>query len=372
MTRTSVLVGGLILAVSMGAGWIEGADQEVRARLGMLLERNAAEGVFSGVALVADASGVVLQEGYGYANLEWNIPNTPEVRYRVGSISKQFTAAVVMKLVEDGALSFDSTLTELLPWYRADTGSQVTIRQLLNHTSGIDRSGVPRMIAEHSCCPMPLLEEVTNYCSGDLEWQPGSKFAYNNAGYLILGAVIEEVTGVTYAEALQEKILAPVGMKDTGLDDPSVVLPRRAAGYDLTDEGIRTPSFVHATLASSAGGVYSTVGDLFLWDRALDSDDILAESTRRGMFTPGLGDYGYGWFIMDMPVGPDHAVRSVIRHPGQGDGFRSIFWRIPEDEITIILINNVGKPSLAAMAEGILDVLHGNETVAEEALSEAS
>ncbi len=372
MARLSTLVGGLILALSMGAGWIEGADQEVRERLEKLLERHAAEGVFSGVALVADASGVVLQEGYGHANLEWNIPNTPEARYRVGSISKQFTAALVMKLVQDGALSLDSTLTDVLPWYLTDTGSQVTIRQLLNHTSGIDRSGVPRMIAEHSCCPMPLREEVTAYCSGDLEWQPGSKFAYNNAGYLILGAVVEEVTGVTYAEALQKKILDPAGMKNTGLDDPSVVLPRRAAGYDVTDEGIRLPPFVHATLASSAGGVYSTVGDLYLWDRALDSGSILAESTRKEMFTPGLGDYGFGWFIMDMPVGPDHATRSVIRHPGQGDGFRSIFWRIPEDEITIILINNVGKPSLATMAEGILDVLHGNEITAEGAPPEAS
>lgn len=140
----------------------------------------------------------------------------------------------------------------------------------------------------------------------------------------------------------------------------------------MTDDGIRVPSFVHATLASSAGGVYSTVGDLILWDRALDSDDILAENTRRQMFTPGLGDYGYGWFIMDMPVGPDHAVRSVIRHPGQGDGFRSIFWRIPEDEITIILINNVGNLLLATIAEGILDVLHGNEAVAEKTFSEVS
>ncbi len=140
----------------------------------------------------------------------------------------------------------------------------------------------------------------------------------------------------------------------------------------MTDEGIRAPSFVHATLASSAGWVYSTVGDLFLLDRAVDSDDILVESPHRQMFTPGLGDYGYGWFIMDMPVGPDHAVRSVIRHPGQGDAFRSIFWRILEDEITIILINNVGKPSLATMAEGILDVLHGNEAVAEKTLSGVS
>ncbi len=372
MSRTVRVIGCWVFILAAGIAVAGIPGQETRNELDSLMAGYAADGIFSGAVLVADASGVVLEKGYGFANLEWNIPNTPQTRYRVGSISKQFTAALVMKLAEEGALSLDSSLTDVVPWYRADTGSSVTIRQLLNHTSGIDRSGVPRLIQEHACCPMPLREEVMTYCSGDLEWAPGSKFAYNNAGYLILGAVIEEVTGKTYAEALQEKILTPVGMENTGLDDPSVVLLRRAAGYDITDDGVRLPSFIHATLASSAGGVYSTVGDLYLWDRALESPAILSENSRRQMFTPAMGDYGYGWFIMDMPVGPDHAARAVIRHPGQGDGFRSIFWRIPEDQITIILINNVGKPSLATIAEGILDILHGNEITAEGAPPEAS
>jgi CubicO group peptidase (beta-lactamase class C family) len=128
------------------------------------------------------------------------------------------------------------------------------------------------------------------------------------------------------------------------------------------------PKFIHAALASSAGGVYSTVGDLYLWDRALASDRILSAESRQLLFTPGLGDHGMGWFVMSMPVGPEHAKRTVIRHPGQGDGFQSIFWRIPEDGITIILINNVGKPSLSSIAESILNVLHGRPSAAKLAV----
>jgi CubicO group peptidase (beta-lactamase class C family) len=336
-----------------------GVESSVSARLDSVISHHAASGGFSGAALVADSSGVVLEQGYGFANLEWNIPNTPDTRFRIGSISKQFTAALVVKLVEQGKVSLDSKLSDVLPWYRADTGSKVTIRQLLNHTSGIDRSGVPRMIREHACSPMPLRDEVVEYCSGDLEWVPGSQFAYNNAGYLILGAVVEELSGLSYAEALQTILLEPVGMENTGLYDPSAVLPRRASGYDVTDEGVRLPKFVDATLASAAGGVYSTVGDLYRWDRALESNLFLSERGRRLLFTPGLGEYAMGWFVMSMPVGPGMDHRTVIRHPGQGDGFQSIFWRIPEDGVTIILINNVGRPSLSDIAEELLAVLYG-------------
>ena len=160
----------------------------------------------------------------------------------------------------------------MLPWYREDTGSRVTIEHLLNHSSGIDRAGVGRMIEAEGYRPLPLKDEVLAFCSGDLEWEPGAQFAYNNAGYLILGAVVEEITGLSYAEAFTKLILEPVGMESTGMDHSGLVLPRRAAGYDRTPEGMRKGQFVEPALAASAGGAYSTVGDLYLWDRALYTD----------------------------------------------------------------------------------------------------
>jgi CubicO group peptidase (beta-lactamase class C family) len=314
-------------------------------------------GQFNGAFLVADGEGVLAEAAFGFANEEWQIPNTPDTRYRIGSLTKQFTAALVMNLVDEGRLSLDTPLTSVLPWYRADTGAQVTIRQLLNHSSGIDRRTVVQLIKEHGRTPMPLADEVREYCSGDLEWAPGEDFGYNNCGYLILGAVIEEVCRKPYADVLQEVLLDSVGLRDTGLDDGSRVIERYASGYDLTDEGLRRPQFIHAALAASAGGVWSTVRDLYLWDRALYGDTVLSEAAREEMFTPGLGGAGFGWFIEEVKAGNE--PRTMIHHPGQGDGFWSAMYRFPQDRAVIILINNHGRTDLNAMVDGILEVMYG-------------
>jgi len=266
-----------------------------------------------------------------------------------------------MRLVDEGRLSLDARLSDLLPWYRADTGARVTLRELLNHTSGIDRSGVPSLIAEHACSPISLREEVETFCSGDLEWEPGERFGYNNAGYLILGAVIEEATGLEYEQALSRLLLEPGGLTRTGMGHPERILPRRAEGYERTGGGVRKAPFVDAAIASSAGGLRSTVQDLYLWDRSLYTDAVLSDEARREMFTPGLGDYGFGWFVMKAPLGPGGSERTLIAHPGQGDGFHTIFYRIPDDHLAILLIANLYENALSSVADGIVDILYGRE-----------
>lgn len=325
------------------------------------LQEYADLGEFSGAALVADADGIVFQGAYGMAVREWDVPNDLDTRFRIGSVTKQFTAAIILMLVEDGLLSLDDKLSEALPWYRRDTGDSVTIRQLLNHTTGIDRSGVPRMIDESPCRPMPLKDEVTEYCSGDFEWRPGERFAYNNAGYLILGAVIEETTGLPYGRVFRERILEPVGMADTGALSSDMIVERFAAGYVWTDDGLARAEFVEPALASSAGGAYSTVGDLYLWDRALYTDEVLSPESRDAMFTPGQGSYGFGWWIVREPVGPGGEERTVIVHPGEGDGYHTVFWRQPEDRSVVILISNTGETGLLEIAGAVAEILGGGQ-----------
>ncbi len=360
MTAARAALVPVLLALLFGSA-VPAASADRAARIDELIAAYHDLDAFNGMVLVADGEGIILEKGYGDAEVEWGIPNAPDVRYRVGSITKQFTAAAVMRLVDEGRLSLDATLSSVLPWYRADTGSLVTIEELLNHTSGIDRAGVARMIDAEGYRPMPLRDEVLEFCSGDLEWEPGTRFAYNNAGYLILGAVIEEITGATYAEALGDLILDPAGLTDTGVDRSDLVLPRRAGGYDRTPDGLRRAVFVEPALAASAGGVYSTAGDLYLWDRALYTDAVLSEDARARMFTPGRGGYGFGWWILQVPFGPEGAVRTLIRHPGEGDGFNSIFWRVPEDRFCVILINNFGRADLPAIGEGVVDILYGRD-----------
>lgn len=332
-------------------------DDPRAAALSDLVQARADAGEFSGVALVADAGGVILERAYGPAVREWDVPNRADTRFRIGSLTKQFTAALVLSFVQEGRLDLDAPLTASLPWYRSDTGTRMTVRHLLNHTSGLDRSGVVEMITGAPTVRIPLREEIELYCSGDLVTEPGAEFSYNNGGYLILAALVEEMAGLPYAEVLAERILQPCGMQDTGMYDPRVPVERMAEGYDRKEEGWRRPSFIDGTLASGAGGAWSTAADLYRWDQALYTDTVLDAETRQAMFTPGPGPYGFGWFVMEMPVGPDRAARTVIRHPGQGDGYHSICWRIPEDRITVILLANAYRLDLDSIAEEILAVV---------------
>lgn len=175
----------------------------------------------------------------GFPDEEWEVPNGPDTVFRLGSITKQFTSMLVMRQVAEGRLRLDHTLEEMLPWYWQDTASRVTLEQLLNHTSGIPSyTSDPEFFPLHSRDPLSTRELVETYCSGDLEFEPGSRWRYNNSGYVILGAVLEEVTGTPYDQLLEARILEPLGMSDTGYDHTAAVVPRRARGYRHTPDGL--------------------------------------------------------------------------------------------------------------------------------------
>ena len=178
---------------------------------------------------------------------------------------------------------------------------------------------------------------------------------------MILSAIVEEVSGQSYDAAFSKLILEPAELVNTGMDDSGKVIPRMACGYNRSGGTISRPRFVEPALASGAGGAYSTVGDMYLWDRALYSDVVLNAASRKLMFTPGKGGYGCGWLISSEPVGPDGADRTVISHPGQGDGFWSVVWRLPEDRVTVVLINNLGRTDLNSMAVGVLTAVYGGQ-----------
>src|SRR6186713_2797513 len=162
-------------------------------------------GQFNGSVLVADNGKVVYQKGLGLANMEWNIPNAPDTKFRLGSITKQFTSTLILQLVEQGKIKLDGKLTDYLPEYRKDTGDKVTIHQLLNHTSGIPSyTDQPGFLQDVSRNPYTVVDFVKKYTSGDLEFEPGSKFNYNNSGYFLLGAIIEKLTGKSYADVVRD------------------------------------------------------------------------------------------------------------------------------------------------------------------------
>ncbi|GMT97528.1 hypothetical protein KH5H1_16470 [Corallococcus caeni] len=316
---------------------------------------------FNGAALVANEKGVILKKAYGSANFEWNVPNTPDTKFRLASVTKQFTAMVVLQLVAEGKLKLDDTLASALPDYRKDTGSRITLAQLLNHTSGIPNyTNRPDFFSKVSRNPYTVADFVKQFASGDLEFEPGSQYAYSNSGYFLLGAIIERATGKTYAQAVQERIFTPLGMKDSGYDVHATVLPKRASGYEQTPEGYVNAPYLDMSLPYAAGSLYSTVEDLYRWDRALYGNTLLPEALKQKMFTPGLKNYGFGFSMDPLKLDDGKTELATIQHSGGINGFSTRIFRVPQGkEVVILLDNTSGGDNLKPLATGLFSVLHG-------------
>lgn len=316
---------------------------------------------FNGAVLVADEKGVIFKKAYGQANFEWQVPNTPDTKFRIASVTKQFTAMIIMQLVAEGKLALDDKLTKHLPDYRKDTGDRITIAQLLNHTSGIPSyTSSPTFFQNDSRDPYTVADFVKKFASGDLEFEPGTKWSYNNSGYFLLGAIIEKVTGMTYAQALRQRIFDPLGMKNTGYDVFMEVLPKRASGYQLGPTGYANAPYLDMSLPYAAGSLYSTVEDLYLWDRALYQDKLLPAPLKQQMFTPGLEQYAYGWKVKPLKLNDDKTEVATISHTGGINGFSSLLVRAPERKELVVVLDNTSRgDKLGNVVAGVLSILHG-------------
>lgn len=321
---------------------------------------------FFGSALVADNYEVVFKKGYGLANVEWNIPNTPDTKFRIGSITKQFTSMLIMQLVAEGKISVDAKITDYLPYYRKDTGDKITIQMLLTHTSGIPnytrREDFAEKISKKFYKPDDFVKE---YCSGDLEFEPGKQFNYSNSGYFILGAVLENVTGKSYETLLKQRILDPLGMKNTGYDWHQTIIEKRAAGYDITSTGFKNTAWLDMSLPYAAGSLYSTVEDLLIWDKALRTEKLLPKSYMDEIFKGRIdalgGKYAYGWTVNKKKI--EDKEFDVVSHGGGINGFNTINYIIPEKGQVVVLFSNAGGAPLGEMTDKIISILNG-ETVA--------
>ena len=276
--------------------------QTVPQKIDELISKYSQLRLFNGSALVADNGKVIFEKGYGYADMEWDIPNDPQTKFRLGSITKQFTSMLIMQQVEKGNIKLDGKITDYLPYYRKDTGDKVTIHQLLTHTSGIPSyTNDPKFFSEVSRTYYKPDDFIKKYCSGDFEFEPGSQFSYDNSGYFILGAILEHVTGIPYDKLLQKNIFEPLGMKNSGYDWTEKIIPHRASGYEKNFGGYRNTDFIDMSLPYAAGSLYSTVEDLFIWDKAKFSPKLLQKKYWDMIFTKyikaiGNSYYGYGYY----------------------------------------------------------------------------
>lgn len=321
----------------------------------------ADKGLFNGVVLVAHEDRILLYQGYGMANLEWQIPNAPDTRFRLGSVTKQFTAALILKLSESGTIDLQAPISRYIPDYPGKDGERITIEQLLNHTSGIPNyTSLPNFGAEMSRNPYRPSEIVDKVCALPLEFEPGSRYAYSNSGYFLLGYLIEEVTGKTYERALKDLLLEPLGLKDTGYDHFQEILPRRASGYSRSVSGLENTAYLDTSLPYAAGSLYSSGADLLKWTRALAAGKPFADpATYQRMITPGKGDYGYGLYNREIEVG-GRKLRQ-ISHGGSINGFKTDLRHLEQDDYVLIALDNTEGRQLFNMLDGLTALLYGAE-----------
>ena len=333
-----------------------GYAQDV-SRMDQAAQSFVANKQFMGSVLVARGDQVLFSKGYGYANLEWSIPNTPDAKFRIGSMTKQFTAAAILLFEEQGKLKIGDPVRKYLPDEPA-AWDKVAIRHLLTHTSGIVNllsvPGIQNMVPLQQT-PEQLMAIVRDK---PLEFEPGTKYQYSNSGYNLLGRLIEKVTGQAYKDFMSKAIFIPLGMKDSGFDTNIDILPRRAAGYSSGPGGLVNADFVHMSNTYSAGGLYSTAEDLLRWEQGLWGGKLLSPESLAKMTTPYLHGYAFG-----LGVGTFRG-RKRIHHDGGVPGFSSCMAYLPETQITIAVLSNILPPATAPDIAGLLsDLAHGEKVV---------
>ncbi len=357
-SRRVVLCAAIVLSFCHQVVVAQNGGKDHAAKIQEVLTLANKYRVFNGSALVAENGKVIYKGGFGMANMEWSIPNAPDTRFRLGSITKQFTSMLTLQLVEQGKIKLDGKLSDYLPDYRKDIGDKVTIHHLLTHTSGIPSyTSQPGFFETVSRNPFKVADFVTKYTSGNLDFEPGSKFTYNNSGYFLLGAIIEKVTGKSYEQVLKENILDPLGMKNTGYDHHATLIPKRAAGYSKTADGYTNAAYLDMSIPYAAGSLYSTVEDLYLWDQALYTDKLISAQSKELMYKPFLDNYAYGWNVSNTSFKVNEQPVQVIRHGGGINGFSTMIARFPKEQNLIIVLDNTAQ-NTGRLSETITKILY--------------
>ena len=339
--------------------------------LNELFEKNGP----GGVALVVRDGKTIYRKAFGMANLELGVEMRPENVFRIGSITKQFTASAIMQLVEKGKINLDDDITEYIKDYPTH-GHSISIENLLTHTSGIKSyTGMKKWTSEVQKQDFTPKEMVDYFKSEPMDFAPGERFMYDNSGYFLLGYIIEIVSGQTYAEYIQQHIFTPLGMKNSYYGSNSPIINNRAAGYDKNENGYKNDAFLSMTQPFAAGSLLSTVDDLSTWYIAVMTDKIMTKASRKkahSVFTLNDGsqtDYGFGWSIGNIQGSP------MISHNGGINGFLSASNYLANEKVFVAVLSNCLCNSPGDVAEKLAAIAIGKPfldrkkvTLKEEAL----
>jgi CubicO group peptidase (beta-lactamase class C family) len=292
---------------------------------------------FTGSALVAKGGKILLHKAYGYKDYRTKTANDTATKFPILSITKSFTAMVMLKLQEEGKLSLKDKLNKYFPGF--PHAEQITLHHLITHSSGLYNftSDIGEEDSSIVCYPVSKERVLQVFKDKPLDFKPGKGFSYNNSGFFLAGMVIEKVTGKAYEQVVRELIFEPLGMRSSGFDFINLPAQSRAMGYQFLNDEIQKPyRHYDSTVAYAAGSIYSTTGDMYKWAKAIAARQILSEASWKQAFKRQEADYGYGFFLGQF------SGKRFIRHSGGYPGFMSEYLYYPDEDLIIILLNNYG------------------------------
>jgi CubicO group peptidase (beta-lactamase class C family) len=336
------------------------------ARMDQVMASETADHAFMGAVLVAKDGQLLLDKGYGEANLEWGIANTPTTRFRINSLAKQFTAAAILLLQDRGKLKLNDPVQAWWP-DAPPAWDKVTLENLLTQSSGIpDYTDAPDFGTTMKL-KRTIQQSLAFVRDKPLDFTPGEKFSYSNSNYMLLGAIVEKAAGMPYAQFMQEAIFTPLDMKDSGYDDGAAVVARRASGYAHKAK-IVNATFIDVSAQHGAGALYSTTHDLLKWEQGLLGGKLLSPASLKTMLAPAHPASGPATpykssYAMGVYVGTDIDGRREISHTGSGPGFVSIMNAYPDDKLYVIVLGNIDSTPFGDIAAKLTDIAFGNTVV---------
>jgi CubicO group peptidase (beta-lactamase class C family) len=343
--RVLVVLGLLHATVSLGADYSQKADKYLNQELSS--ER------FMGSVLVARSNQIVFMKGYGLANREHNIPNAPDTKFRLGSLTKQFTAMCILRLQEQGKLSIDDRISRFVAECPTNW-SGIKIRHLLTHTSGIPNfTGFPDYLPTMMLSSPPE-KTIQRFRDKPLDFQPGERFAYSNSGYILLGYIVEKASGERYEQYVKEAIFIPLGMEDSGYDHFETILPHRATGYSRSGDTWVNSAYIDMTVPHGAGALYSTVQDFFRWYQCWREQKILSVLSWRAMTTPEKGNYGFGISVSEHFK---QTTQKVFEHGGGINGFATSMKWFPDADLFVAAFANSDSARAGEVAENLAAIM---------------
>ncbi len=328
--------------------------QDPAARMQQVINSYVNDHQFMGSVLVAKGDQILLNQGYGSADLEWSVPNSPATKFRLGSITKQFTAACILLLEERGKLKVSDPVKKYMQNAPA-AWDKITIYQVLTHTSGIPSFTSFKDYKDSEAKSTTPEKLVERFRDKPLDFEPGTKWSYSNSGYVLLGYLLEKISGQTYQQFVEQSIFTPLGMKDSGYDSNSAIIMHRASGYTPSEHGIINAGYIDMTIPFSAGALYSTSEDLLRWERGLFGGKVLHADSLKEMTTPFKQDYAFGLQVRQVNG------RKEIEHGGGIEGFNTELAYWPDDQLIVIVLGNLNGGAPDEIAGALAATIHGEK-----------